>query len=110
MLSDLFTDKALVVLYILESKKQIQLIFLLDTDATGIAFIDKAMTCTVCEALKISFIKLAKLKQFKKFDSQSALLITHTIYLTLIVQNHTKKLVLLLVTKLGQYSIIFSKL
>ena len=61
LLSDnLFTDKALVILYNLESRKKIQLISLLDTGATNIAFINKVVICTICEALEISFIRLTK--------------------------------------------------
>ena len=67
LLDNLFTNKALVILCTLEGKKQIQLTFLLDTGAIGIAFIDKAIACTVCEVLKISFIKLENQNHSKDF-------------------------------------------
>ena len=66
---NLFTDKTLMTLCILESKKTIQLIFLLDTSASGIVFIDKAIVWTICEVLEISLIKLAKPKLLKRFDN-----------------------------------------
>lgn len=110
LLGNLFTDKALVILCILRSKKQIQLIFLLDTSAIGIAFIDEAITCTVCKKLEIFFIKLAKSKPFKKFDSRLVIPITHAIYPILTMQNYIKQLALMLMTKLGQYLIILGKL
>lgn len=75
LLDNLFTNKTLVILYILESKKQIQLTFLLNTNATDIGFIDEAMACTMCESLKISFLKLAKSKPLKKFNGGLALFI-----------------------------------
>ena len=83
--NNLFTDKALMTLYILGNRKQIQLTSLLDTGATGIAFVDKAMARTICEALEISLIRLSKPKPLKGFDSRPAPSITHAIYFTLTV-------------------------
>ena len=40
---NLFTDKALVVLCSLNNKNEIETVTLLDTGATGVTFIDKAM-------------------------------------------------------------------
>ena len=54
---------------ILKNRKQVQFIFLLDTNATDIVFVDKAMTCTIYEALEKIFIKLTKLKSFKRFNN-----------------------------------------
>lgn len=66
---DLFADKALVVSCTLSNKSEILTHFLLDTDATGIAFIDKIMACNGCNMLQILF---AKSKQLKKFDGKPA--------------------------------------
>lgn len=49
---NLFIEKTLVTQCILK-KNQIQLQALLDTSAIGIAFIDKAMACHMCEILQI---------------------------------------------------------
>ena len=40
----------------------------LDTEATGITFIDVAMMRHVCKMLQISFIPLAKPKPVRGFD------------------------------------------
>ena len=83
---------------------------LLDTGATGIAFIDLAMARHVCDVLQISFIQLAKPKPIRKFNGKSASPITHAIYLTLTVQSYTKMLASFLITKLGQHPLILGKL
>ena len=106
---DLFTEEALVVPCTLGNKNKINTRSLLDTDATGIAFIDKAMACHVCDVLKILFLLLAKLKPLKSFDEKPARPITHAIYPTLTVQGHSKLLAPMLVTSLGQHPIILGK-
>ena len=107
---DLFTEEALVVQCNLSNCGEIQACTLLDTGATGIAFVDKKMACYICKVLQILFIKLAKPKSIKEFNDMPANPITHAIYPTLIVQGHTKLLAPLLVIKLGQHSIILGKL
>ena len=89
---NLFTDKALVVTCSLSRMNEIKTTFLLDTGVTDITFINLAMARHVCDVLQISFIQLAKPKPIRGFDSKFALSITHAIYLTLIVQNHTELL------------------
>ena len=106
---NLFTNEAIVVAYSLSKMNEIKTTFLLDTRATGIAFIDLAMARHVCDVLKISFIQLAKPKPIKEFDGKPALPITYTIYPTLTVQGHTKSLALFLITKLGQHPLILGK-
>lgn len=107
---DLFTEEALVVQCNLGNQRKIQTRILLDTGATDTAFVDEKMAHYICKVLQILFIKLAKFKPIKRFDGRSAKSITYTIYLILIVQSHTKMLVLLFVTQLGQHSIILDKL
>ena len=99
--SNLFTDEALVVACSLGRINEIKTTFLLDTRATGIAFIDLAMARHVCNVLQISFIQLAKSKPIREFNDKLASPIIYTIYLILTVQGHTKLLAFFLVTKLG---------
>lgn len=106
---DLFTDEALVVSCSLGNKNEIETVTLLDTGATGVAFIDKAMARHVCDVLQISFIQLAKPKPIKGFDGRPAPPITHAIYPTLTVQGHTESLAPMLVTTLGQHPLILGK-
>ena len=93
----------------LGSRAQIETRSLLDTGATGVAFIDKAMARHVCNVLKISLLPLAKPKPLKGFDEKPARPITHAIYPTLTVQSHSKLLAPMLVTLLGQHPIILGK-
>ena len=53
---NLFTNKALVFACNLRRMNEIKITSLLDTGATGIAFIDLAMARHVCDILQISFI------------------------------------------------------
>ena len=106
---DLFTNEAFVIACSLDRINEINTTSLLDTGATGIAFINLVMACHVCDVLQISFIKLAKPKPIREFDSKPAPPITHAIYLTLTMQSHTKLLALFLVTKLDQHPLILGK-
>ena len=106
---NLFINEALVVTCSLDRMNEIKITSLLDTGATGIAFIDLTMARHVYDVLKISFIQLAKLKPIKRFDSKPAPPITHAIYPTLTVQGHTKSLAPFLITKLGQHPLILGK-
>ena len=69
---NLFTDEVLVVLCTLGNDNEISSHSLLDTGATGVAFIDEAMARHVCNVLKISFLPLSKLKPLKGFDGKPA--------------------------------------
>lgn len=51
LLGNLFTNKALVVLCKLDNWDQVKTCSLLDTEATGIAFIDKKIACRICQIL-----------------------------------------------------------
>ena len=106
---DLFTKKALIVPCTLENRGEIQTCSLLDTNATGIAFIDKEIARNVCHALKILFIPLAKPKLLKKFNRKLAWPITYAIYPMLTVQSHFELLTPMLVISLGQHFIILGK-
>ena len=70
----------------LGNQGEIQICTLLDTGATGIAFINKKIACYICEVLQISSIKLAKPKSVKGFDDRLAKPIIYAIYPTLTIQ------------------------
>ena len=106
---NLSTDEAFVVACSLGRINKIKTTFLLNTGATGIAFIDLEMARHVCDVLKISFIQLAKPKPIREFNGKPVSLITYAIYLTLTVQGNTKSLAFFLITKLGQHLLILGK-
>ena len=64
----------------------------------------------VCQVLEIKSQCLIKPKQIQRFDGKAAKPITYAIYLTLTIDTHTKSLALLLITKLGNHSIILDQL
>ena len=83
---------------------------LVNTDATGYAFIDETTAHIICENLKISLIPLLKPKPVKGFDEHLAKrLITHAIYLGLTVQDHSELTASMLITSLRQHLIILEK-
>ena len=83
---------------------------LANTYAIGYIFIIEKFAETVCQVFEIESQCLIKPKQLKKFDNRAAKPIIHAIYLILIIGTDTKSLAFLLITKLGNYSMIFSQL
>ena len=84
-------------------------IILANTCATGYSFIDEEFANTVCQVLEIKSQRLIKPKQIQGFDGRAAKPITHAIYPTLTVGTHTESLAPLLITKLGNHPMIFSR-
>lgn len=82
---------------------------LIDTGATGYAFIDESTAHSVCELLDISPVALQKPKALRGFDGKLVPSITHAIYPTLQVQDHIETTCPLLITNLGQHPIILGK-
>ena len=85
-------------------------ITLANTCATGYGFIDEKFAETVCQALEIKPQRLIKPKQIQRFDGRAAKPITHIIYPTLTIGNHTESLAFLLITKLENHLMIFGRL
>jgi hypothetical protein len=86
-----------------------QLNALIDTGATGYAFIDELTAHTICEQLLLTPIPLSKPKPIRGFDGRIVEPITHAIYPHLTVQDHHELTAPLLITTLGQHPIILGK-
>ena len=97
MPEDLFCENPLTIQCTLGNK--IKVTTLVDTCATGFGFIDEKFAEIVCERLEIQPQRLTKPKPIQGFDGRAARPVTHAIYFTLSVGNHTKSLALLLITK-----------
>ena len=82
---------------------------LTNTCAIGYSFIDEKFVETVCQVLEIKPQCLIKLKQIQRFNGRAAKPITHAIYPILTIGTHTENLTLLLITKLGNYPMIFGQ-
>ena len=84
--------------------------FLVDTGATGFAFIDEKLVPIICSMFNITPYRLPRPKQLKGYDGVlSRKPITHAIYPTLTVAGHTAGLQVMFITKLGQHAAILGK-
>ena len=106
---DLLTDEPLVIQCKPGNSEEMKVMSLLDTGATGHAFIDESTAREVCEKLQISPQRLTRPKPVKGFDGKRGKDITHAIYPTLTVQDHKETVAPLLITQLGQHKMILGK-
>ena len=107
MSEDLFCESSLTIQCTLGNK--IKATTLVDTCATGFGFIDEKFAEIVCKKLEIQPQRLTKPKPIQGFDGRAAQPVTHAIYPTLSVGNHTESLAPLLITKLGQHPMILGR-
>jgi hypothetical protein len=105
----LFDDKSVIVECTLELDSEYIIKTMIDNDCTDYSFIDTDIAQQVCEALKISLLKLNKFREVKDYDERKNKNITHAIYSFMIIQNHTENSISMMITKLDQHSIILSK-
>jgi hypothetical protein len=82
---------------------------MIDNDCIDYSFIDTDIAYQVCEMLRIISLKLNKFREVKNYDERRNKNITHVIYSSMIIQNHTKSSISMMITKLDQHSIILDK-
>jgi len=104
--NNLFASKSLITECILFSNEiSYSLKLLIDIEAVDYSFIDELIAQNVCDHLQIKSLSLIKLKSIRKFDDYYAKkLITHAIYSNLTVQDHIKRFIFMLITRLNQLS------
>ncbi len=109
--NDFFASKSLTTECVLSSNEiSYSLKSLIDTEAADYSFIDELIAQNVCDHLQIESLSLIKLKSIREFDDHYAKkLITHAIYLNLTVQDHMKRFVFMLITRLSQHQMILEK-
>ncbi len=109
--NDFFASKSLTTECVLSSNKiSYSLKSLIDIEAADYSFIDELITQNVCDYLQIKSLSLIKLKSIREFDDHYAKkLIIHAIYSNLTVQDHMKRFVFMLITRLSQHQIILEK-
>ncbi len=109
--NDFFALKSLTIECVLSSNEISYLLkSLIDTEAADYSFIDELIVQNVCNHLKIESLSLIKLKSIREFnDYYAKKLITHAIYLNLTVQDHMKRFVFMLITRLSQHQMILEK-
>ena len=83
---------------------------LIDTGATGYAFVNKRLVHEICQLLGISPIKLSKPKLVRGYDGQLCKKpITHAIYPNLMLPGHKEYTAPFLIAELGQHAVILGK-
>jgi hypothetical protein len=105
--SILFDDKSVIVNCILESEYKTRV--MIDNDCINYSFIDIDVAHQVCEVLRISLLKLNKVREVKNYDEKNNKNITHVIYSFMIIQNHIENFIFMMIIKLNQHSIILKK-
>ncbi len=109
--NDFFASKSLTTECVLSSNEiSYSLKSLIDTEAADYSFINELIAQNVCDHLQIKSLSLIKLKSIREFnDHYAKRLITHAIYLNLIVQDHMKRFVFMLIIRLDQHQMILEK-
>ncbi len=108
---DLFVLKSLTTECVLFSDEiSYSLKSLIDIEAADYSFIDELIAQNVCDHLQIELLSLIKLKLIREFDNHYAKkLITYAIYSNLTVQDHMKRFIFMLITRLSQHQMILEK-
>jgi molybdopterin/thiamine biosynthesis adenylyltransferase len=106
---NLFDDKSIIVDCTLNLKDEYKTRSMIDNDCTEYFFIDINIAHEMCEALEISLLKLNKSREVKNYDERRSKNITHAIYSSMTIQNHTKSFTSMMIIKLDQHLIILEK-
>jgi hypothetical protein len=106
---NLFDDTSIIVDCILDLENECKSKAMIDNDCIDYFFIDIVIAQKVCDSLRIISLKLNKFREMKIYDERRNKNITHVIYSFMIIQNHTKSSIFVMITKLDQHSIILNK-
>jgi hypothetical protein len=82
---------------------------MIDNECTDYSFIDTDIAHQVCEMLEINSLKLNKSREMKNYDERRSKNITHVIYSSMTIQDHTKSSISMMIIKLDQHFIILKK-
>ncbi len=107
MKNDLFDETFVFINCVLRDK--ILTITMIDIDVTEYAFVDESVAQSLCNALKIELVQLMKKRLIRAYDDRKNQVITHVIYLKMIIQRHTENLIFMLIIKLEQQTLILRK-
>ncbi len=98
----LFASESLTTECVLSSNKiNYSLKLLIDIKAADYSFINEVIAQIVCDQLQIKSLTLIKTKSIWEFnDHYTKKLITHVIYLNLMIQDHMIDIAFMLITQL----------
>jgi hypothetical protein len=106
-----FDDKSIIVNCILDldNDNEYKIKVMIDNDCIDYSFIDINIAHKMCELLNIVSLKLNKSGEMKNYDERRDKNITYVISSFMIIQNHTKSSISMMIIKLDQHSIILDK-
>jgi hypothetical protein len=107
MKNDLFDETSVLINCVLRDK--IFTITMIDIDVIEYAFIDESFAQSLCEILKIESVQLIKKRLIRVYDERKDQVITHVIYSKMIIQEHTKSLISMLIIRFEQQTLILEK-
>jgi len=81
---------------------------LIDTGATGYAFLNQKLARVLCDTLGIEPQALSRPKEVKAFNGKSSKQITHGVYPHMTVAGHSELTAPMLITNLGNHDMILS--
>ncbi len=95
-----FASESLTTEYVLSSNEiSYSLKSLMNIEAADYSFIDEVIVQIVCDQLQIESLTLIKAKSIREFnDHYAKKLITHVIYLNLMIQDHMIDIAFMLIT------------
>jgi hypothetical protein len=106
---NLFDDKSIIVECILELDSEYIIKAMIDNECIDYSFINIDIERQVCEVLETNSLKLNKSRQMKNYAEKRSKNITHVIYFSMTIQNHTENSISMMIIKLDQHSIILRK-
>jgi hypothetical protein len=106
---DLFDEDSIIESCTLDDENSYLVKSMIDNDCTKYLFVNSTIVRRICEALKISSVKLNKSRKMKEYDERMRESITHVIYSRMIIRDHFESSIFLLITKLDQHDIILEK-
>ena len=83
--------------------------FLTNIEVIEYVFVNETIAKIMCERLQFRAIILSRLKHLNCFNENKVKFITHVIYSTLTIQDHSELITLMFITKIESHSIILSK-
>jgi hypothetical protein len=104
---NLFDDTSIIVDCILENEYKTRA--MINNDCIEYFFIDINIAHKMCKTLNIALVRLNKSREIKNYDERRNKDIIHVIYFLMIIQDHTKSFISMMITKLDQHSIILKK-
>ncbi len=106
---NLFDDASIIIDCTLNLENEYKIKTMINNDCIEYFFIDINIAHKVCESLNISFLKLNKSREVKRYDERRNKNIIHVIYSCMTIQDYTKSFTSMMIIKLDQHSIILRK-